>query len=278
MVEVGFFRSGELRLRYLTRGDRGQPAVICLHGGAHTAHVWDDLAARLCDRWFVVALDQRGHGDSDWSLDARYHVDDFVADIAALLAHLGLERAAFVTHSLGSNNALRFAALHPASVTRLVIADKGPEMGPEYAWGQGDDIANPPRKASREAFIEEAFRRNPRRGRAFYEWLLTPNLRQCPDGRWTWKYDPRFMQYTMWQDRENWAVIAEKWRLLAEVRRPVLILRGERSRALTEEIARRMVDTLADARYRSLPDAGHNVHLDAPDAFAAAVIAFLEED
>src|SRR5262245_37028446 len=255
MVEGGHFQSGELRLRYWTWGDRGQPPVVCLHGGAHTSQVWDDLAGRIRDRWFVIALDQRGHGDSDWSAEARYDVDDYVSDIRALFACLGLERAAFVTHSLGSNNALRFAALEPAEVTRLVIADKGPEMSAKYNWGQGDTIAAPPVKERPEDFIEEAYQRNPRRGREFYARILLPNLRERPEGGWTWKHDPRFMLFTMWRDREG-PRLAENWRRITEVPQPVLIVRGERSTALDDVISERMVRVMPNARAVAIPDAG----------------------
>jgi pimeloyl-ACP methyl ester carboxylesterase len=272
----GWLENDGLRLHYRTWGKPERPAVVCLHGGAHTLEVWRDLAVRMAADWCVVALDQRGHGDSDWSPEKRYSRDDFVSDLVALVDRLGLERVAFVGHSMGGNNGLRFTVRHPERVRRLVIADVGPTVGSRYGDRPATDIAVPPVKSSVAEFIDEAAQRNPRRPRAFYEGVLPPNLRQLPDGMWTWKHDPNFLRVN--EDYVNPTLLAERWRSLSEVRRPVLLVRGERSTVLSADVAERMMAALPNARFHCLPNIGHNVHLGAPDAFAAVVLPFLAED
>src|SRR5262245_25349299 len=109
--QEGYLQSGDVRLRYTLAGAVDRPAALCLHGGGHTSAVWWDLMQRLAGRWRVIALDQRGHGDSGWSPEARYLREDYVADIGVVLDHLGIGQAALVGHSLGGSNALLFAEL-----------------------------------------------------------------------------------------------------------------------------------------------------------------------
>src|SRR5712664_4114525 len=74
-----------LRFHFLDWRTRGEPPMLLLHGGAQTAHSWDEVAPDLARDHHVLALDQRGHGDTDWAPAGRYRRDDFVADIRAFL-------------------------------------------------------------------------------------------------------------------------------------------------------------------------------------------------
>jgi aromatic ring hydroxylase/pimeloyl-ACP methyl ester carboxylesterase len=277
----GYFQSGAVRLHYLTWGgghspgaDR-RPPLICLHGGAHSAGVWADFAGRVADRWRVVALDQRGHGDSEWAPDRRYTREQMAEDIGVLLDALGLARAPFVGHSLGGNNALVFAYLHPERVARIALADIAPTTIPLPA-DRISGIADPPLKDSAETFLNEAMARNPKRDRAYFERALLPNLRQLPDGRWTWKHDPAYRMVS--RDQRQPDMQARRWRQLAGVRCPVLLLHGTEGSIVAPETIARLARTIPSFRARPMPGAGHNVHLEQPEAFAAAVIPFLEED
>src|SRR5437667_190847 len=82
-----------LRFHFLDWGTRGEPPMLLLHGGAQTAHSWDEVAPDLARDHYVLALDQRGHGDTDWAPEGRYRRDDFVADIRAFLDDRDWERA-----------------------------------------------------------------------------------------------------------------------------------------------------------------------------------------
>src|SRR5919199_4043464 len=108
-----------LRFHYRDWGDPAAPPLLLLHGALCHAHMFDSLAARMSDRYRVLALDQRGHGETDWASD--YQHARVAEDGAAFIAALGLGRVALVGFSFGGDTALAFAAAQPGRVTRLVL-------------------------------------------------------------------------------------------------------------------------------------------------------------
>src|SRR5438067_502216 len=99
-----------LRFHFLDWGTRGEPPLLLLHGGAQTAHSWDEVAPDLARDHHVLALDQRGHGDSDWAPEGQYRRDDFVADVRAFLDDRGWTAPTVMALSLGGLNAIASAA------------------------------------------------------------------------------------------------------------------------------------------------------------------------
>src|SRR3984893_19432011 len=116
-----------LRLHYLDRGDATKPALVLLHGIARHAHTFDHIAGGLARDYHVIALDMRGHGDSAWSPEGAYLVQDYVKDLEALVAQLRLRRVTLLGNSTGGRVAQVFAGLHPELVERLVVEGGGPE-------------------------------------------------------------------------------------------------------------------------------------------------------
>ena len=106
---------------------RGSPCVL-LHGFGDNASVWSHLAPRIMSRFRVVAVDMRGHGNSDRDPDANYDAQTFTADLAKVIAAFGFERTILIGHSWGAETAIRFAAANPAQIAALVIVDFGPEL------------------------------------------------------------------------------------------------------------------------------------------------------
>ena len=119
-------KTAELTLRYLEWGSPDSPTVLLLHGFARTAHSWDFVALSLADRYHVVSLDARGHGDSDWASDAAYSVADHRRDVNAVARHLGPSALTIVGLSMGGGTAYSYAAEEPGVVRALVIVDTGP--------------------------------------------------------------------------------------------------------------------------------------------------------
>jgi pimeloyl-ACP methyl ester carboxylesterase len=113
-------------VRQLEWGDRDLPTIFLLHGFSSTAVVWINVAEALADRYHLVALDQRGHGASEWDPQGRYSIDDFVADAREASQQLGLEAFVLVGHSMGGSIAYTYAATHPEDVVRLVIEHAAP--------------------------------------------------------------------------------------------------------------------------------------------------------
>ena len=113
------------RFHFLEWGDSEAPPVLMLHGGNQSAHSWDLVSLHLADRFRVLALDQRGHGDSEWARDADYSSTAMADDASAFLREMGIDSAIVIGHSMGGLNALRLTLEHPAIVQALVLVDVG---------------------------------------------------------------------------------------------------------------------------------------------------------
>jgi pimeloyl-ACP methyl ester carboxylesterase len=136
---------GELRLAYREyAGDGG--AVVLLHGVASNARIWGPVAPLLVPRFRVVAVDQRGHGQSD-KPPSGYDFATVTRDVRNFVEALGLERPVVVGHSWGGNVALEYAASHPEQVAGLVLVDGGfmeISSRPEMTWERAERELAPP--------------------------------------------------------------------------------------------------------------------------------------
>jgi pimeloyl-ACP methyl ester carboxylesterase len=266
---------GGIRLHHVDWGCEGRPPVVFLHGGGLTARTWDLVCLALRSEFHCLALDQRGHGDSEWSPALDYRVDAFVADIAALIDHLGLRRPVLVGQSMGGLNALALAALHPGRLGGLVAVDVAPDVEPAGAERILDFVMEPAELDSVDAFVERAIAFNPARDPRLLRRSLLHNLRELADGGWTWKYDRRLMT------RERFvAVRGELKKLrgrLARITCPVLVVRGARSDVVTPEGAAVLARALPSGSCSEVPDAGHTVQGDNPYGLAKALRGFFED-
>src|SRR5262245_10922033 len=119
---------GRMRFHYLDWGTPGLLPVVLLHGGGLNAHTWDLVCASLRRERHCVALDQRGHGESEWSPQMDYSTESHVGDLEAFVQTLGFERFVLVGMSLGGVNALAWAGQHSRRLAGLVLVDVGPEV------------------------------------------------------------------------------------------------------------------------------------------------------
>src|SRR5215510_12678777 len=111
-----------LDIHVLEWSEAGTPLVL-VHGFGNEAHIWDDFAPVVAPHYRTIALDHRGHGESDWDPDGRYEVDALVDDVEAVTAALGIGRMVLVGHSLGGRVSTLFAGRHPERIAGLVIVD-----------------------------------------------------------------------------------------------------------------------------------------------------------
>ena len=271
-------RLGGLRFHYLDWGNESLPHVVLLHGGSLQAHTWDMAALLLRDRYHLVALDQRGHGDTDWTPEAELASDGFelmLGDTRAFIEHLGYERIALVGMSMGGMNAIRHAARWPGRLAALGIVDVAPEiLRAGVLELEQFRVATDPLD-SFEAFLEQAQRFMPHRAEAHLRYSLTHSLRQLPDGRFTWKQDhrPRPETPRLAEHHERRARLLEAD--LRAIRIPTLLFRGAQSAVISREGAERAVKSMHDARLVEIPRATHNVHSDNPADFARELDRFL---
>jgi len=239
-----------------------------IHGGAQTAHSWDEVAPDLARDHHVLAIDQRGHGDSDWAPGGRYARDDFVADIRAFLDHRGWSHTTIAALSLGGLNSLAFASTHPERIRGLVVVDVAPTVARAGSEQIRAHVAVRDFASFDEAVVR-ALAFNPRRSRANIEERLRHALRQTPEGRWTYKYDPAIGSSGLETDFER------LWDEVRKIRCPTLLVRGAESTVLGEEIVGRFLAELPGSEAAVVPGAGHSVMGDNPSGFLAAVRPFL---
>lgn len=259
------------RLHYLEwPGPHAEPLVLFLHGGGLHAHAFDVTALLMPDVGRRVALDLRGHGDSEWAGPGGYGSEVIAADLDSVVRSLGARRVVVVGHSLGGMASLVWAARRPAALAGLVIVD----VGPDIDFGAGHAISSLITQRPAFADLEEAERfmtgQVPSREGAGMSGIA-PSLAWAEDGRLTWKHDPQ-------QFRPGTVAGPEELRQAArQVACPSLVLRGERSRVFSDEGAAELAGLIPGARWQRVLAAGHNIQSGNPRGLADAVIAFLAE-
>lgn len=267
---------GELTLHYQEWGDPAGEPIVMLHGFGVSGHMFDEFAERLQGRYRLLALDQRGHGDSSWAQDGDYSREAFVADIEGFREALGLESFILVGHSMGGLNAVSYVNAHPERVRSLILVDVGPEAAREGV----DNIVRftrGPDELDFEEFVQMAHRFNPRRTVENIRERMRHRLKQLENGKWTWKFDSRFRQQDGLLKIGSDLTNDQVWALYRAIKCPVLLIRGAESDVLTQDIAERCVREMQRARLVVVPGAGHSVPGDNPDAFTEAVRTFLDD-
>jgi len=259
-----------LRLQCYEWGNPAAPGVVLLHGGSAHSRWWDRCAEALADSYHVVALDLRGHGNSQHAESGAYRIDDYAADVAACVDCFALPRAVFVGHSLGGLVAAAYAGRAPARVAALVIVDSQVRISAAGA-----------RYMARLRHFPQAMYRD--RETALRRFRLLPTqtnadpgalrhvashaIRQLPDGRWTLRFDRATLAVPEPQDRLA---------TLVQLRCPILFVRGAHSTLLPQDKFSALLAALPHAEGVAIPDAHHHVMLDNPPAFAEAVRTFLD--
>jgi pimeloyl-ACP methyl ester carboxylesterase len=278
-----FVSLGGLRFHYRDWGDPTAPPLVLLHAYTSHARSWDTVARGLADRFRVLALDQRGHGETEWASD--YHELRLVDDLAAFVDALELETFSVVGFSIGSYAACSYALLNPGRVRRLVLAEcfaedpsvvQSPTEGTEHIralralsaefHGPAETVAEEAAAAYRPLApyaAEDELRR----------WMLG-GLIQKEDGRWTWRSDPVLRQPGPPQRLNSTAdIFAAR---LAGVTNPTLLVVGAES--FMAESAEQIAKANSGKRLVVLPRTGHWVPLDNPSEFLEVAGRFLTEE
>lgn len=265
-------RVNGITLHYLDWGPAEAPPVVLLHGITGHARVWDHLAERLLPGRRVLALDQRGHGDSDPAPDDDYRVGAMADDVAAFAGSLRLDRFALVGHSMGGRIAIKYAADHAARLERLVIIDIGPDINLAGLQRVRDMMAKSPERIESEEWAVEYIRRaNPLQDVRMLRERVRHGLKRLPDGELTWKY-AKGLRDMMREGRRD---AVDLWEPLPRIPCPTLIVRGAESDILAPEVAKKMAERLPDGRVVEIEGAGHTVPADRPEEFVREIRAFL---
>jgi len=264
-----------MRFHYLDWGTPGLPPVLFLHGGGLNAHTWDLVCLALRRERHCVALDQRGHGESEWSPQMDYSTESHVGDVEAFVQARRLERFVLVGMSLGGVNALAWAGQHSRRLAGLVLVDVGPEIRSDGVRKIAAFTSEATPLDSVEAFVERALAFNPRRNRELLRRSLLHNLRRMPDGRWMWKYDQRHrgkVDPGAYERRRDLL-----WAAVEAVECPTLVVRGAQSDVFHDEDAERLAARFRQGRWVRIEGAGHTVQGDNPADLLVSLRAFLDE-
>jgi pimeloyl-ACP methyl ester carboxylesterase len=256
-----------LSLHYLEWGESHTSPIVCVHGYTSSAQAFNALARHLKDRFHILALDVRGHGESAWSPAGA----DQAGDLAAFADRFGLEKFALIGTSMGGIIAMASAAEHAERLSGVVINDIGPE--PEAGTQRITQMVG--NRPDEFATLEDAmaYRRaispiTAARSAEDQRELALGVLRQRPDGKWGWKMDPAYIR----QRVEGGAPVRPPlWPALAALACPTLVVWGTESDVLSEAQARRMADVLPRGELVSVPGIGH-----APTLVEPVVLAVLD--
>jgi 2-succinyl-6-hydroxy-2,4-cyclohexadiene-1-carboxylate synthase len=251
-------------------GGAGRPLLL-LHGFTGSAAAWLALAARLAPHRRTVAVDLIGHGQSDAPADAeRYRMEQCVADLLALLDTMQIAQTDVLSYSMGGRVALQMAAAAPARVSALILESSSP--------GLADPAERQARIAADEALADSierdglaAFVDRWERLPLFASQAALPAEIRARQRAERMRNNPQGLANSlrgMGAGRQS-----SLWDRLSQLCMPALLIAG----ALDQKycaIAEQMAQALPNVRKAIVPNAGHTVHLEQPDIFAAAVLEF----
>ena len=280
--ESRYYTSQRLRLHYLVWGQEDRPPLVLVHGGRDHARNWDRVAQALVDEYAVYAVDLRGHGDSEWAIGDQYSLPEMTADLSAFADHLGRDPLTLVGHSFGGAIVLQYSGVYSHRV-RKVAAIEG--LGPGSARHEPASLRMRRWIAQLRDFEQRTPRHYPSLADAVQRMQeanrhLTPELaehltrhgvRRNDDGTYSWK----FVNYVRLRSPYEFN-IEDARELWNQIRCPVLLIRGDESRAPDPE-----QDGKASAFhvYRSvlIQGAGHWVHHDQLESFLTVLREFLAD-
>jgi pimeloyl-ACP methyl ester carboxylesterase len=273
---VAKFSVNDLVLEADLAGDLLGPTVVLLHGGGQTRHAWRSTSTALLDAGFAtVLLDQRGHGESSWAPDGDYRIDRYADDLEAVLSQLP-SRPALVGASLGGLAGLVASARNPsnAPAVGLVLVDVTPTLSDQGGTRiQAFMRAKPQGFESLEELAELVAAYSPRPDRVPDPERLRKNVRQQPDGRYRWHWDPRFLDTI---DARTPAGRANQLAAASTLTLPTLLVSGQLSDVVSEDAVREFLELAPHAEYVNVRAAGHMLAGEANDRFTSAVIDFMQ--
>ena len=254
-------------------GDPNGRVVILQHGGGQTRHAWRGAGETLGNAgYYAIAMDSRGHGDSDWAEDAAYEPEMNVQDLLAVVESIGAQQPILVGASMGGSTSLLAVGTGRLHAAAMVMVDIAPRIEPE-----GSDRIKafmdqkPDGFDSLEEVADAIASYQPQRTRPRNLDGLAKNIRLGSDGKYHWHWDPRRRNRTwdMSEHRQSLERAADNLNL------PVLLVRGGLSDVLTEEGAQSFLQQCPHAEYVNVTGAAHMVAGDRNDVFSGAVVDFL---
>jgi pimeloyl-ACP methyl ester carboxylesterase len=250
-----------------------RPAILMLHGGGQNRHSWKNTGQILADQGFhVVAVDTRGHGDSDRSPGADYALETLSSDVRALIETIGPPVVIIGASMGGLTGILTASEAGPQQVSKLILVDVVPRFEKSgsarirdfmFSHVHGFDSLEEAAEAVAEYLPHRTKPRSPEG--------LKKNLR-FRDGRWHWHWDPAFLNKPADDPFER----TDKLEAAATgLQIPILLIRGKLSDVVSTEGVNDFLAKVPHAEFVELPSAGHTAAGDDNDAFTEAVVQFV---
>lgn len=264
-----------LKLHYLTWGEKKSPAILLLHGLRSYALTWENLAKILSEKYYVIALDQRGRGLSDWATNYEtYQTKVYVQDMEDLIQFENLGQFIMIGHSLGGTNALEYNRLHPEKVKALIIEDIGP----------GSSIQGDGAERIRREMLNTPLSFDDWQDAAIFWKKLRPLINEDgiqsrlkntlieKEGRIVWKHD----QDGIAKARLSIAS-TDLWPAVEQIQCPTLFIKGGLSDFLPLNTVEAIKAKKPAVEFIEIPDASHYVHDDQTELYNQAVCKFLNK-
>jgi len=260
-------------------GNPDDAPIMLLHGGGQTRNSWKKTGEILATKgWYVIATDARGHGDSSWSKKGHYHFEYLRKDIVAITKTLD-KKPIFIGASMGGITSLAAMHYHPTLAKGLILVDVSPRIEKK-----GTDrifafmSAKPDGYASLEE-VQAAVRAYlPQRKNIGSLKGLKKNLRQLPNGRYSWHWDPNILK--VWQSKTSDVANKETedflMNALMNLTIPAMLVRGGISDVVSKEIVDELKVAAPHLTYIDVADAGHMVAGDSNHVFTNALLTFLD--
>jgi esterase len=262
-----------MRFHFLEWGRPDAPVIVLLHGGHQSAHSWDLVSLHLAQNYRVLALDQRGHGDSEWARDVLYSNHEMSLDAEAFIEAMGLRAPIVIGHSMGGRNTMLLLRRNQAIARAAVIVDVGPELSDKGRAAIAGFVQGNQEFDDLEHFVRNVRQYDPYRSREHIERTVKYNMLERADGKYISKCDsnPRRLGIVRASGPLENITLEDA----AGFNLPVLLVRGQNSNILAPDSAERFAAALPQGRLVTVPDCGHNVHGQNTKGFIAALGGFL---
>jgi len=263
-----------LRLHYLDWGKEGHQPMLLLHGFMAHAHIWDEFASSFQDRYHIIALDQRGHGESQWCKDGTYSISDHFSDLVCFIEGLGLKDLIIIGHSMGGRNALFYAACNPTMVEQLILVDVRPGNDPASSNALKNLLNHIPFQAASVDEVVEGFRTlSPYLLKEICDHIVARGFKKTPNGMMVPKFDIRMIQQL---EKVDYGA-EDLWFFLQNITCRSLVIRGKRSSFLSKKVAQKICRFIPSAELREIPSSTHFPAQENPIVFNKAIWDFLNQ-
>ena len=273
---TGTVKSGDVEIFFRAFGQPGKTPILILHGLSYFSYDWIEIADALATDREVVAIDMRGFGNSTWSPSKAYKVQNFAADILAVMDAFGWKQAVLMGHSMGGRNCTYTASAHPDRVARLILVDYSPTNAKAGSQRVTNTLVDMPATFRSVDDAMAYFKVDPKsasdRVRARFEAYLMPH-----EGGLIPRRDLHFRE-TFRKVRDEGMKPdhgADLWDCLARVQCPTLVLRGKASDMFAPETADKVRATNPRVTLVEI-NGGHNIPGENPEGLKRAVTSFLE--